>query len=68
MKYLIAPTFAVICSTVGCAYGCHASGMPISDVVIAAALAASVSSVAAFGAVLLAHLRRAAPVRSVRLR
>jgi hypothetical protein len=58
MKHLILPTFAVVFSTVGCAYGCHASGMPLDDVAIATALAGSVSSVTAFGALLLAHVRR----------
>ena len=61
MKFLIPPLFAVVLSTAGTAWGCHAVGMPLPDVKLATALAFSVSGVAAFGAVLLAG--RSRPLR-----
>jgi len=58
MKYLPPPSFAVLFSTAGTAFGCHIVGMPLPEVKLAAALAFAVSSTAAFGAVLLAGRTR----------
>jgi len=60
MKYLIPPAVAVLLSTAGVAYGCDACGMPPHEVKIATMLALCVSSLVAFGAVLLARPRRRA--------
>ncbi|HEX2861295.1 MAG TPA: hypothetical protein VHN79_06630 [Lacunisphaera sp.] len=68
MKHLLPPTFAVVFSTAGTAYGCHASGMPAGEVATATLLAGTVSFVAAFGAVLLARRRRTMPIRTVATR
>ena len=66
MKSLIAPAFAVLASTAGTAAGCHAFGMPPSEVKLAAALAFTLALLAAGSAVALASRprRRARPTLS----
>ena len=61
MKYLLPPAFAVIVSTAGTIYGCHASGMPPRDVMIAGILAFTLSVTAACTALALAAGRSRRP-------
>lgn len=55
MKHLLPPAFAVLASTAGTAWGCDAAGMPTTEVIIAGALAFTLSFGATFVAVLLAN-------------
>jgi hypothetical protein len=61
MKNLLPPAFAVVVSTAGTVWGCHAAGMPTPDVLIAGAVAYSLSFGAAFVAVMLANRPRPLP-------
>ncbi|AOS46449.1 hypothetical protein Verru16b_03555 [Lacunisphaera limnophila] len=61
MKNLLPPVFAVVVSTAGTVWGCHAAGMPAPEVTLAGALAFTLSFGAAFVAVLLASRPRRLP-------
>jgi hypothetical protein len=61
MKHLLPPAFAVLVSTAGTVWGCHAAGMTTTEITIAGALAFTLSFGAAFVAVLLASRPRGLP-------
>lgn len=61
MKHLLPPAFAILISTAGTAWGCHAAGMTLPEVALATSLAFTLSFGAAFVAVLLASRPRPLP-------
>lgn len=61
MKPLLPPAFAVLVSTAGTVWGCHAAGMTPPEVALAGALAFTLSFAAAFVAVLLVSRPRGLP-------
>jgi hypothetical protein len=60
MKILIIPIGSAVLATALCVYGCHAFGMPQSDLFLAGLVSGSVSVSVAVSAALFAKSRREA--------